>query len=156
MKKLKENQQEELRKQKLITLIPLEELQEGMILAKNLRTAEGRILLSKGTQFEKASIRSIHDLAKRGAIKNQIHVIFPPEVIKKLREKKTGEPTGQKQISVIPLKELQAEMVLAEDLQSAEGKILIAKGTKLAQASIGSIHDLAKRGLINNEIHVTL
>ncbi len=74
IKKIEETETDETKRQKQISLLPLEELREGMVLAKNLRTEEGRILLAKDTKLSEPSIESIQDLVARGIIKDQIHV----------------------------------------------------------------------------------
>jgi len=74
IKKLGKKKIGETQRQKQVSLIPLEELKEGMVLAKNLRTEDGRFLLRKGTKFKESLIKSIQELGKRKVIKDQIHV----------------------------------------------------------------------------------
>ncbi len=156
IKKLGEMETDETKRQKQISLLPVDELQEGMVLAKNLRTEEGRILLAKDTKLNESSLESIQNLAGQGVIKNQIHVILSSNKEKNLSENKLEEIRKQKQISLVPLAELQEGMVLAKNLRIEDGRILFVKDAKLSESSLESIQKLATRGLIKDHIHVRI
>lgn len=58
-----------------IIMISLENLEEGMVLAKNLRLKDGRLLLEKGTIIKKRSINPLQDVAKRHLLDNQVAIL---------------------------------------------------------------------------------
>lgn len=64
------------KKEKKISLNELDILQEGMVMARNLRVKDGRILLGKGMAIKEASIDSIRKLAKRNILEDNIYVII--------------------------------------------------------------------------------
>jgi response regulator RpfG family c-di-GMP phosphodiesterase len=156
IKKLGEREKEEAKKQKKILLLPIEKLEEGMVLAKNLRTQEGTVLLPKDATLKESSIESIKDLVERGVIAKQVHVILSSEQVEKLRKKRIEDIKNQKKILLIPMEELEEGMVLAKNLRTQEGRILLPKDAKLQESSIESIKDLVERGVIDDKIHVTV
>jgi len=59
--------------------INLEELEEGMILEKDLCLADGRLVLVKGSKLGKSSIKSIQRLGEQKLINNQLSIKSNPE-----------------------------------------------------------------------------
>jgi response regulator RpfG family c-di-GMP phosphodiesterase len=54
-------------------------LQEGMVLADDLRLKDGRLLLLKGTRLKASSITAIISIAERNLLSTQIHVTQSPD-----------------------------------------------------------------------------
>ena len=148
-KKLGEIQREEDREKKQIFIIPLEDLKEGMVLAKNVRVEDGRILLAKDAMLKETSIETIRELSKRGIIKDEINV-FASTFVKKLRAEKRNS-----QIFLVPLEDLKEGMVLGKNLRAPDGRILIAKGTVFNMTSIDAARKFSKNGVIDNQIYIT-
>lgn len=57
---------------------------------------------------------------------------------------------------MIKLQELEAGMILMEDLKHKDGRLLLNKGTKLRPSTIQSIKSVGDRGLINGKISICL
>ena len=57
-----------------ILKIHYEDVKEGMVLVRDLRVNDGRLLVSKGTSLKKASIKSIQAVGKRKLIDSHIYV----------------------------------------------------------------------------------
>ena len=57
---------------------------------------------------------------------------------------------------MVPLDDLQAGMVLMDDLRLEGGRLLITKGTRLADAAIQTLQSLGAREMIPMEIYVTV
>lgn len=72
-------------------------------------------------------------------------------LIKKVRESKNLDP-----ILMVRLDQMKAGMVLMEDLKLKDGRLLLAKGTKLKGASVESIQSIGERGLIPDELSVSI
>ena len=134
---------------KQIFIIPLEEMREGMVLAKNVRVEDGRILLAKDAMLKETSIETIRELSKRGIIKDEINV-FASTFVKKLRAERRNS-----QIFLVPLENLKEGMVLGKNLRTPDGRILIAKGTVFNMTSIEAAIKFSKRGVIDNQIYIT-
>ena len=154
IKKIGEREREEIKKRKQIYQVKLENLIIGMILAKNLRTNDGRILMQKDTELTESKIESIQTLGKESVIDNRIHVFLSSELEKKLKEMKKEGLERQKRISQIPLEDLKEGMILAKNLRTNEGRILMPKDTELTESKIESIQKLGKEASIDNQIHV--
>ena len=71
-------------------------------------------------------------------------------LIKTLRKSKKILPTY-----TLSLEELEAGMVLMEDLRLTDGRLLLTKGTKLKGSSIVSIRSIGERGLIAERLTVS-
>jgi response regulator RpfG family c-di-GMP phosphodiesterase len=154
MKKLGERKREEAKNKKKILMIPSEHLKEGMVLAKNLRSQDGRTLIPKGAKIKESFLETIKDLVEGGVIENKIYVILSTEEIDELRKKKIENLRKKEKILLVPVEELKEGMFLAKNLRSQDGRILLPNGTKLIASSIKSIQDLVERGVVHNQIHV--
>ncbi len=62
------------KKEKRVLLNNLDELKEGVVMARNLRVKDGRLLLGKGMTLKEASIDSIRKLAEKGLIEDNVYV----------------------------------------------------------------------------------
>ena len=60
--------------EKRILLNKFDELKEGMVMARDLRVKDGRLLLGKGMSLKETSIGSIRRLAERELIEDNIYV----------------------------------------------------------------------------------
>lgn len=74
--KLRELRLKKMQEQEKVSSVPLENLREGMALAKNVRTLDGRLLFSKGAKLNAPSIKKIQELVNRGNLKNEIYVMM--------------------------------------------------------------------------------
>ncbi len=153
MKKLGER--EEAIKRKRILSVSVEELQEGMVLAKNLRVTDGRILLQKDAKLKESYLETIQVLVGSEVIKNEIFVVLTSEQVDKLKQKKIEDFRKRKKILSVFIEELQEGMLLAKNLRSQNGRILLPKGAKLKESFIKTIQGLGERGVIQKKIHVT-
>ncbi|MDA8141786.1 MAG: response regulator [Desulfobacteraceae bacterium] len=59
--------------------VSLNNIQPGMTLMADLRLKDGRLLLTRGTVFKEASIKSIQTLVERGLLDGEVTVSLPPE-----------------------------------------------------------------------------
>ncbi|MEE4352115.1 MAG: HD domain-containing phosphohydrolase [Desulfatiglans sp.] len=59
---------------KKILKIHYEDVKEGMVLAKDLRVNDGRLLVSKGTSLRAASVKSIQAVGRRRLIESHVYV----------------------------------------------------------------------------------
>jgi response regulator RpfG family c-di-GMP phosphodiesterase len=155
MKKLGEKEREESNKRMKILSISVEELKEGMVLAKNLRSKDGRVLLQKDARLKESFIETIQTLVENEVVENEIFILLTAEEIDELRQRKIKAIRSRKKILLIPLEELKEGMVLAKNLRSKEGRILVPKGKGLKESSIKTIQGLGERGMIQDKIHVT-
>ncbi|MGA8181411.1 MAG: HD domain-containing phosphohydrolase [Desulfobacterales bacterium] len=156
MKKLGEKEREESKKRLKILSISVEELKEGMVLAKNLRSKDGRILLQKDAKIKESSIETIQTLVESEVVENEIFIILTSEEVDALRQKKIEAMRNRKKILLIPLEELNEGMLLAKNLRSKDGRILVPKGKVLKESAIKTIQQLGERGIIQDKIHVTV
>ena len=62
------------KREKQILLTDLDKLKEGMVMARNLRINDGRLLLGKGMTIKKSSIKSIRKLAEKGLLEDNVYV----------------------------------------------------------------------------------
>ena len=62
------------KREKQILLTDLDKLKKGMVMARNLRIKDGRLLLGIGMIIKKTSIESIRMLAGKGLIEDNIYV----------------------------------------------------------------------------------
>ena len=62
------------KKEKQILLTDLDKLKEGMVMARNLRIKDGRLLLGIGMIIKKTSIESIRMLAEKGLLEDNVYV----------------------------------------------------------------------------------
>jgi adenylate cyclase len=154
MKKLGEKEREESKKQMKIVSISVEELKEGMVLAKNLRSKDGRILVQKDASLKESSIETLQILVENEVVENEIFIILTSEQVDELRQKKIEAIRNRKKILLIPLEELNEGMVLAKNLRSRDGRILVPKGRVFKESSIKTILTLGERGIIQDKIHV--
>jgi len=58
-------------------VLPLSKLQPGMILARNLKTISGRLLLPEGATIAAAHIEKLANFSKIDPIDGGIHVYLP-------------------------------------------------------------------------------
>lgn len=72
-------------------------------------------------------------------------------LIKKVRESKKIDPTF-----VVELENVEAGMVLMEDLKLKDGRLLLTKGTRLKGTSVESIKSIGERGLIPKTFTVSV
>ena len=68
-----EEENKEEKKQDL--WIGYEELKEGMVLARDLRLKDGRLLLTRGMKVKKSSISSVHKLGENKLIDDRINIV---------------------------------------------------------------------------------
>lgn len=74
VKRLSQARIERKHRHEPIVFIPLEELKEGMVLARNLRSRDGKFLLARGVALNKSLISTICKLGKQDIIAEEIHV----------------------------------------------------------------------------------
>jgi response regulator RpfG family c-di-GMP phosphodiesterase len=72
-------------------------------------------------------------------------------LIRVIHKKKNIDPAD-----MVELDKLKAGMVLMDDLRLDGGRLLIAKGAKLVDASVQTLQGLGSRGLIPREIYVAI
>ena len=72
-----EEQRKKQRRDRQITSIPFDDLRQGMVLAKNLRTTDGRLVLARGTTLTESAIPSIQRLGEGNVLEGSVYVINP-------------------------------------------------------------------------------
>lgn len=72
-------------------------------------------------------------------------------LIQKVKEGREIDPTFE-----VMLEKLKTGMVLMEDLRLNDGRLLLTKGTKLKSTSVESIQSIGERGLIPNQLSVSM
>jgi response regulator RpfG family c-di-GMP phosphodiesterase len=72
-----EEQRKKQRRDRQITSIPFDDLREGMVLAKNLRTTDGRLVLARGTTLTESVIPSIQRLGEGNVLEGSVYIINP-------------------------------------------------------------------------------
>ena len=73
--KAKSSEKENKEEKKQDLWISYEEVKEGMVLARDIRLKDGRILLASGTKVKKSSISSVHKLGENKLIDDQINIL---------------------------------------------------------------------------------
>jgi len=79
VKKLEPDEEErkKQRRDRQITPIPFDDLREGMVLAKSLRTTDGRLVLARGAILTESVISSIQRLGEGNVLEGSAYVINP-------------------------------------------------------------------------------
>lgn len=75
MAKLRELKLMKIKEQERVAHVPYEKLKEGMTLAKNVRTNDGRLLFTKGAKLDGPTISKIQDLITHGNLQNNIYIM---------------------------------------------------------------------------------
>jgi phosphopantetheine adenylyltransferase len=112
-------------------------------------------LLQKDAKLKESYLETIQVLVGSEVIKNEIFVVLTSEQVDKLKQKKIEDFRKRKKILSVFIEELQEGMLLAKNLRSQNGRILLPKGAKLKESSIKTIQGLGERGVIQKKIHVT-
>jgi adenylate cyclase len=71
----KPSEEEDKEEKKQVLWIGYEELKEGMVLARDLRLKDGRLLLTRGMKVKKSSISSIQKLGENKLIDDRINIV---------------------------------------------------------------------------------
>jgi response regulator RpfG family c-di-GMP phosphodiesterase len=72
-------------------------------------------------------------------------------LIKVIRKSKNIDPSY-----VVSLKEIEAGMVLMEDLRLSDGRLLLTKGTKLKETTTQTIQSIGERGMLPEKLLVSI
>lgn len=96
--------------------------------------------------------RLLHEVAGQMLLQN-VHKYYDVKVVARLihradtvLEESTGESGAGH--AVIDMEELEAGMILTEDLRMSDGRLLLVKDTQLTAATVGSIRNLGRNQLI--------
>jgi response regulator RpfG family c-di-GMP phosphodiesterase len=155
MKKLGEKEREESKEQKQILSLSVEKLKEGMVLAKNVRSKDGRILLQKDAKLKQSSVETLQTLVENDVVEDEVFIALTSEQVDELRQKKIEAIRNGNKILLIPLEELSEGMLLAKDLRAKDGRVLLPQGKVLEESSIKTIQGLGERGIIQDKVYVT-
>ena len=71
----KPSEEEDKKEKKQDLWIGYEELKEGMVLARDLRLKDGRLLLTRGMKVKKSSISSVHKLGENKLIDDRVNIV---------------------------------------------------------------------------------
>ncbi len=75
MAKLRELKMEKIREQERTVHMPYDKIKEGMVLGKNVRTSDGRLLFSKGVSLNGQAVEKIQELIENGKLSDNIYIL---------------------------------------------------------------------------------